>query len=166
MSRFGVYFLAVVLSLSVGLSAKAAEGQTLEAVKVGAGSVSLNALLQVWAVNQTSTPHENFRLRRAELGFAGTVGEQTRWFLKVDVAKTLRNGPVTATNDNKILQDLGVGFTIFPASSWFSANSKAPRLTKAPPLRRISLSPSARSPAALLATSVRSGSWRLIQSAS
>ncbi len=121
-----VRFLVVLLAL-VSLSVRAAESaQTLETVKVGVGNIQMGALLQAWAVDQTNSPHTNFRLRRAEFGFQGSVADSTRWFLKVDVAKTLRNGPITATNDNKILQDFGVGFTVLPGLEILLGQFKTP----------------------------------------
>ncbi len=124
MARFAISLLA--LALSIPHAARAAEGQTLEAVKVGVGNVTLGALLQAWAINETNSPHENFRLRRAELGLQGSVAESTRWFLKLDAAKSLRTGPVTATNDNKILQDFGVGFTVAPGLEFVLGQFKSP----------------------------------------
>lgn len=126
MARFGIFSLALAFSLSLPHAALGAEGQTLEAVKVGVGNVTLGALLQAWAINETNSPHENFRLRRAELSLTGSVVESTRWFLKIDAAKSLRTGPVTATNDNKILQDFGVAFTVIPGLEFVLGQFKSP----------------------------------------
>lgn len=120
-------FVSLFALVAVSLSAVAAESNsTLEAVKVGVGNTTLNALLQAWAINESNAPHDNFRLRRAELGLTGSVVERTRWFLKIDVAKSLRTGPIAATNDNRILQDLGVGFTVAPGLELLLGQFKSP----------------------------------------
>jgi hypothetical protein len=77
----------------------------------------INALLQTWAVGDDSNPAGstlNFRIRRAEIKLSGSLVEKTRYFVMVDPAKSLSlssTGTLSATNDNKILQDIGVGFS-------------------------------------------------------
>lgn len=102
----------LMIALLMMSNARAAE-EAPQAVAAGTGKASFSNLLQGWFVNDSTTPLLNFRIRRAELVFKGSVLEGTRWFVMVDAAKTLKTGPITATNDNKILQDLGVVFTPF-----------------------------------------------------
>ncbi len=126
MVRIALFTLAIAFVCFGSRVGLAAEGRSLEAVKAGVGNVTLNALLQAWAINETSNPRENFRLRRAEIGFAGSVVENNRWFVKIDVAKSLRTGVISSTNDNKILQDLGVGFTVAPGLEFLLGQFKSP----------------------------------------
>jgi hypothetical protein len=123
MFRSTAVSLFLCLSLVAPLAARGAE---TEAVKAKVGSADFSALLQGWAVNQTTVPHLNFKLRRAELGFSGSVGENTRWFIKVDVAKALKAGAIATTNDNKILQDLGIGFTLVDGLELLVGQFKSP----------------------------------------
>lgn len=102
--RFVLASALVLSSLSIN-TVLAAD----EPVKVG-------ALLQSWLYNDTTTTaaRPDFRIRRAELKASGRTSETTRWFLMIDAAKSLSTGPVVSTNDNKILQDIGVAFMVIP----------------------------------------------------
>jgi hypothetical protein len=81
-----------------------------ENLTINTGKAKMGALLQGWAVNDTTiqgnNANSNFRMRRAEFRLSGSVRQDTRFFLMMDAAKNL-----SATGDNKVLQDFGVGFT-------------------------------------------------------
>ncbi len=102
------------------LSAFVASGAHAEDSTVTASSkVKFNALAQFWTINDTTAVNDkfNFRLRRAELKFSGSVVENTRWFIMADPAKSLSTtgtNTVDVTKDNKVIQDLGVAWNITP----------------------------------------------------
>lgn len=102
-----------LLCLAATLYAAPTIAEEKESVSVGAGQAKLGGLFQAWALNDTSSTAANFnyRLRRAEIKLSGSVTESTRWFAMIDAAKTLRPGAISSTNDNKILQDLGIAFS-------------------------------------------------------
>lgn len=101
-------FLASLIVMVSAVPTMAAE---LQPVTAATGKIKFNGLLQTWFLNDTSTPADaNFRLRRTELRFSGSVLEKTRWLVMVDPSKSLRTGAVSASNDNKILQDVLVAF--------------------------------------------------------
>ena len=81
-------------------------------VKIETGQAKLNLLLQAWfsADSTATTAKNNFRARRAEIKFSGNLNPDARWFLMVDPAKSLKTGAIASTNDNKVLQDLGLAF--------------------------------------------------------
>jgi hypothetical protein len=88
-----------------------AQDQSPRILTVGQGTAELNGLLQAWTLydDTTSRGEANIRLRRAEIKLSGSVAENTRWFLMVDPSKSIKV-PVTAANDNRVLQDFGIGF--------------------------------------------------------
>ena len=109
-----IFLISVVVIASVMSSlspfSQAAESQSLA---VGTGSAKFNGLFQTWLVNDTAAATTtNIRLRRSELKLSGSVIEDTRWFVMMDPAKSLKTGAVSGSNDNKILQDLGVAYSI------------------------------------------------------
>jgi hypothetical protein len=75
-------------------------------------ALKTQALVQAWAFSDTtqSSTSPNFRIRRAEIKFSGSVVEKTRWFIQIDPAKSLSAGTISTSNDNKILQDIGIGY--------------------------------------------------------
>lgn len=97
-------------------------------VSAGTGKVKFNSVLQTWAADDTTqSPNFNFRLRRAELRFSGSVAENTEWFVMADPAKALPLATITGAagtgvgvkgvadnSDAKILQDLGISHKILP----------------------------------------------------
>jgi hypothetical protein len=102
-------------------------------VTSGAGTVKFDALLQAWVVNDTTLPTSSkwdFRLRRSEMKFSGSVAPDTRWFVMIDPAKSLKTGAVVATNDNRILQDLGVAFTLVPNLELTVGQFKTPNVAE------------------------------------
>ncbi len=129
---------AVLCLSSAALPAHAADEAS--PVNSGTGKTKFNALLQTWAVNDTSVVTDNkfnFRLRRAEIKFSGSVVENTRWFVMADAAKGVVNSSPTAvtggtvnsvntTSDNKILQDLGVAFSFTPELEFTIGQFKTP----------------------------------------
>lgn len=120
-----VFLLASALAL-IPAASRAAEGET--ALSVGFGKARFNSLLQMWALNDTTSSASkfNFRARRAELRFSGTLDETTRWFLMADAAKSLKTGAISAANDNKILQDLGIAFAVAPDLEFIAGQIKVP----------------------------------------
>jgi hypothetical protein len=93
--------------------------------------------LQAWLINDTTVPtvgSPNFLVRRAELRFSGNVTEHARWFVMGDLAKLITaNG--AATQDGRVLQDLGVAFMVFPGleimAGQFKTQSTAEGLERA-----------------------------------
>jgi hypothetical protein len=81
-------------------------------LKIDAGQAKLNLLLQMWDVNDSIAvgAKNNFRARRAEIKLSGNLRSDARWFVMIDPAKSLRTGAIASTNDNKILQDLGIAY--------------------------------------------------------
>ena len=104
--------ILILVLAAFASTAFAAEPQPITAA---IGKVKFNGLLQTWFLNDTSIPADsNFRLRRSELRFSGSVIEKTRWLVMVDPSKSLRTGAIASTNDNKILQDVLVAFEPLP----------------------------------------------------
>lgn len=93
---------------------------------VGMGTAKFGLLLQYWLVNDQTSSNLNNRIRRSEIKFNGSAVENTRWFVMVDPAKTMRTGAVAQTNDNKILQDLGVAFMLCPEVEVIVGQFKSP----------------------------------------
>lgn len=110
MKKNSSYSLVLAL-FTISLSAQA-EGP--ESVISGNGKVRFGALLQTWGLNDTTASGAklNMRIRRAEIKFAGSVAEGSRWIVMLDPAKTLSSGAVSSTNDNKVLQDIGIAFSL------------------------------------------------------
>jgi len=107
------WLLISFLGLGTLAFAETAQLETQATSALSTLPVKINALLQAWSLEDTSavvTPQLNFRLRRAELKLSGSPVENTRYFLMVDPAKSIN----PAAGDGKILQDLGVGFTVAP----------------------------------------------------
>ncbi len=120
--------LKVVFIFLVFLNFRASAAE-MESLSVGKGTAKFNGLLQVWAINDTTVnqePHSNYRVRRAELKFSGSVHSKTRWFVMLDPAKSLKTGAISTDNDNKILQDLGVGFTLCEGLELIAGQFKIP----------------------------------------
>jgi hypothetical protein len=68
-----------------------------------------NALAQMWMTSDSTggiIPATNFKPRRAELKFTGSVTPEWRWIVMADVAKTLSAS--TTSGDNKVLSDIAV----------------------------------------------------------
>jgi hypothetical protein len=123
-------YIVACLALLTSLPPQGAfAAESPESVITGAGKVKFDALLQAWMLNDT-TPTSgakfNFRIRRAELKLSGSVAENSRWFVMIDPAKSLTTGAVAATNDNKILQDLGVAFKLCPGLELIAGEFKIP----------------------------------------
>lgn len=118
-----------------------------EGVTVGTGTAKLNGLLQFWSYQDTTAAADantGFRLRRAELKLSGSIVEKTRWFVMFDPAKgpTVTNTTVTAgtgtttvgsistANDQKILQDLGIAYTLCEGLELVMGQFKIPTTTE------------------------------------
>ena len=116
--------LSIILALTAG---KVRTAET-ESMTVGTGKAQFNGLLQAWTINDTGGigPKLNFRIRRAELKFNGSVVPDTRWFVMLDPSKSLTTGAVASTNDNKPLQDIGVAFSITHELEIISGQFKIP----------------------------------------
>ena len=65
-------------------------------LKIETGSAKLNLLLQTWYIDDsTATAAKNtFRARRAEIKMSGNLNADSRWFVMIDPAKSLKAGPV------------------------------------------------------------------------
>jgi hypothetical protein len=107
-----------------------AQAEDLQSVMAGAGKVKFGAVLQTWGVNDTTAPAAkfNFRMRRAEIKFSGSVVEDTRWFFMADPAKNLSS---VAGRDAKILQDIGVAFEVTPTMEITMGQFKMPTTPEA-----------------------------------
>jgi hypothetical protein len=116
-------FLAV---LALAVPAFAETPAELEPVKVTTGKMTYSGLLQGWLVGDSTTPLVNFRLRRAEISLKGNPFEAMRWFLMIDPTKALRTGPILSANDNKILQDFGIGINVTPELELLVGQFKIP----------------------------------------
>ncbi len=116
------FYLSICLAAIIGLTANAFAG---EGVTVGTGTAKLGGLLQFWAYQDTTAATDantGFRIRRAEIKLSGSLVEKTRWFVMFDPAKgpTITSstisgttyGTLSATNDQKILQDLGIAYAL------------------------------------------------------
>ncbi len=105
--------LISVLYLVTAFSSLPVFAGDLEPVLAGAGKVKFGGLFQTWAVNDTTVPGGkfNFRLRRAQLKFGGSITDGTRWYVMADPAKNLN---FAAGADGKILQDLILAFSLSP----------------------------------------------------
>lgn len=117
-----LFFAAVLGSGALAESA----GQNVESAK---GKAKFNTLLQFWGLNDTSAQgvgNLNFRVRRAEIKFSGSLDPQSKWFIKVDPAKALSSGAVSSTNDNKILQDIGMSYSLCEGLELQVGQFKAP----------------------------------------
>lgn len=125
--------LVVLIALLTAMPTAFSEGEkSQEPLTVGKGKAKFNGLLQAWAVqDSTSSPVRfNFRMRRAELKLSGSVAENTRWFFMVDPAKSLKTGVVASTNDNKILQDLGIAMNLMPDLELVVGQFKIPAMAE------------------------------------
>jgi len=101
-------------------------------MKIDNGQVKFNALLQPWYIDQpssgSSVAKNNFRIRRAEIRFGGNLSPETRWFVMADPAKalTIKEGSLSSSNDNKVLQDLGVAWMVADGWEWLAGQVKTP----------------------------------------
>ena len=87
----------------------------------------IGLLLQTWAYNDTTfEAKSNFRVRRAEIKLTGKTSPELRYFFSIDPAKSLKEGAISKTNDNKILQDLGIEYAFTPEFKVTAGQFKAP----------------------------------------
>lgn len=113
--KMWAYYISAFAFIFVAPSVVYADGESLS---VGTGKAKLNALLQTWALNDTTAANDansNFRIRRSEIKLSGSVHPNTRWFVMIDPAKSLSissTGTLSSANDNKILQDIGAGLNL------------------------------------------------------
>lgn len=75
------------------------------AIQVGVGSVKFSGAMQAWYVGGSGDVTNTFRLRRAELKFAGTLTPRAAWTLMVDLAKPLRVNGGSVNQASLLLQD-------------------------------------------------------------
>ena len=102
-------------SASSAMAESAPPAPEQPALKLEGGSAKLNVLLQPWFVYDStadSIAKNNFRIRRSEMKLSGNWNPSARWFLMVDPSKSIKEGSISTANDNKILQDLGIGLQI------------------------------------------------------
>ena len=87
------------------------------------GDAKLGLILQAWGYDDTTAPvtHTNFRMRRAEIKLGGNLNESLRWYVMFDPAKNL-----SATGDNKVLQDLVAGYALAPGLELLAGQMKIP----------------------------------------
>lgn len=78
---------------------------TPAAVQIGMGSVKFSGAMQAWYVGGSGDVTNTFRLRRAELKFAGTLTPRAGWTVMVDLAKPLRVSGGTVNQASLLLQD-------------------------------------------------------------
>ena len=102
-------------------------------LKIDVGQAKLNVLLQPWYVSDstaTTIGRSNFRARRAEIKLSGSLSPEARWFVMLDPAKSLRTGAVNATNDNKVLQDLGASYLLWNTLELTAGQFKTPTVAE------------------------------------
>ena len=75
------------------------------AIQIGAGSVKFSGAMQAWYIGGSGDVTNTFRLRRAELRFAGTLTPRAGWTVMVDLAKPLRVSGGTVNQASLLLQD-------------------------------------------------------------
>lgn len=87
----------------------------------------IGLLFQTWAYNDTTLEAKsNFRIRRAEIKLRGKTSPELRYFFSIDPSKSLKEGNVSRSNDNKILQDLGIEYAFMPEFKITVGQFKAP----------------------------------------
>lgn len=103
MRSFGWWLAAVLLVLAWGRPALSDDAVTSH----------FSPILQAWLINDTSnSPWFNFRVRRAWLGWNGTLHSAVFWTASIDAAKYLDPSPTGTLSpkaDLSILEDLAVG---------------------------------------------------------
>lgn len=115
LTRVRVFLLATATATS--MITTIAQAADTELVTAGFGKVKIGGLFQIWTLDDTGAPADtntNFRMRRAEVKINGTVDPKIRWFVMFDPAKSIAVGTGAAPGDNKILQDLGIVYTVMP----------------------------------------------------
>ena len=81
------------------------------ALEVGVGTVRFGGLVQAWYVDgPAERVTSTFRLRRAQLKFAGEINPRASWTVMLDLAKTLRVADGRAVPASHLLQDAYVTF--------------------------------------------------------
>lgn len=75
------------------------------AIQIGVGSVKFSGAMQAWYIGGTGDVTNTFRLRRAELKFAGALTPHASWTLMVDLAKPLRVSGGSVNQASLLLQD-------------------------------------------------------------
>jgi hypothetical protein len=95
-----------------------------------APAVQIDGLLQVWYYDghTITTPHDSYRIRRADVRFSGIISSRVRWRLSFDGAKLLTLAKTTTTVDDstalkdvtldertRILQEASINVAIVPA---------------------------------------------------
>lgn len=109
----------------------------LEFVKVGFGTLKLDGLLQGWyQYSDGVTPHDTFRLRRAEIKLSGEITPMVPWAVMVDPAQVREddtttssiNGTnyVTSVGRKSILQDFFITLKVHPSSAFDIGQYKVP----------------------------------------
>jgi len=118
-------------------AAKDAGKPALEFAKVGFGTLKLNGLLQGWyQYNEDATPHDTFRLRRAEIKLSGEVNPMVSWAIMVDPAQVREDDTTTSKIDGtnyvtsvgrkSILQDFYITLKVHPTSLFDIGQYKVP----------------------------------------
>lgn len=75
-------------------------------ILVSTGQVRFSGLLQAWYSAADGADVSSFRLRRAEMKFAGNVTERAGWVLVVDPAKALKvNHSTSLVGDQEVVTD-------------------------------------------------------------
>ncbi len=124
---------AAIPPVSTVIEAKAPEVKPeAPSPKIDIGQAKLNLLLQAWYLDDsTSTAAKNnFRARRAEVKLSGSLNPEARYFLMIDPAKSLKTGPIVSTNDNKVLQDLGLAYQLNDGWEIIAGQFKIPTLAE------------------------------------
>src|SRR5262245_39013725 len=94
--------------------------------------LKFNNLLQFWVLNDLtgSSAPLNFRLRRAELQVSQQLTPELKWLMMVDAAKYLKAGAISASNDNKILQDFVLSYQLCPGLEFRAGQFKVPTFSE------------------------------------
>jgi phosphate-selective porin len=88
--------------------------QSSNYLDVGISKTKLGLLLQNWALydEKSTAGKSNFRFRRVEIKLSGTIQDNSSFAIMIDPAKSIKTGAVSATNDNKVLQDFVLNYNL------------------------------------------------------
>lgn len=76
-----------------------------------APAIQIDGLLQVWYLDghTVTSPHDSYRIRRADVKLSGIISPRVRWRISFDGAKLLNlNKTTTVAGDSSVLKDAAV----------------------------------------------------------
>jgi hypothetical protein len=78
---------------------------------LSAPAVQIDGLLQIWYLDghTVTSPHDTYRIRRADIKLSGVISPRVRWRISLDGAKLLNlNKTSTTVDDSTVLHDASV----------------------------------------------------------